>query len=82
MQVNFLDENGKWQATWIISPQGATQDNDFKLIPPRAVEVILNMQRWGAIRRLFVLPELPVYPTPEPEKDKPQIREKELTSSR
>ncbi|MEK7991799.1 MAG: type II secretion system minor pseudopilin GspJ [Thiotrichaceae bacterium] len=82
MQVSFLDESDKWQTTWTISAQEATQDKRFKSTPPRAVEVILDMQRWGAIRRLFVLPELPIYPTPKPEKDKLQTNERELRPSR
>ncbi|WP_353570330.1 type II secretion system minor pseudopilin GspJ [Candidatus Albibeggiatoa sp. nov. BB20] len=72
MQLQFLDEDDKWLSTWVISPQSATQDKRLKLIPPHAVELVLVTQRWGAIRRLFALIELPVYSTPKPEDGKQQ----------
>lgn len=64
MRVAFLADDNQWQSSWVISPQAVNQDK--QLTPPRAIEVILQTQRWGTVRRLFVLPELPTYSTPAP----------------
>ena len=81
MRFGFLDEENQWQPTWTISPQATAQDSRLQLIPPRAVELVLDTQRWGEIRRLFVLPELPMVltvTTPNPES---QNQAREVNSS-
>ncbi len=63
MQLTFLDDNNEWQSSWIISPQGVTEDKRLQLEPPRAIGVTLDTQRWGIVRRILVLIESPVYVT-------------------
>lgn len=56
LQLRFLDQNQKWQPTWptdLFQPQTEYQH-------PQAVEVVLQTERWGPIRRLFALPDNPL----------------------
>lgn len=80
MQLAFLDEANKWQTSWTISPQGATQDSRLNLVPPRAVKLTLETERWGEVQRLFALPELPTYSTPAVTKNQQNTPDRELNS--
>ena len=54
MAVRFLGADGQWRDDWPPPANG----NEVKQADPlpRAVEVTLELDEWGAIRRLFALP--------------------------
>jgi len=57
-RARFLDQSAAWQNDW-PPPLGGTADN--RLSPdsnalPRAVEITLTLEDWGAITRLLPLP--------------------------
>jgi len=49
--LRFLDSAREWQATW-----PPPNREDAEVLAPRAVEVILELEDWGRITRLFALP--------------------------
>ena len=56
-RAQFLDQNGEWRADWPPPADPAADDhppNPNRL--PRAVEITLMLEDWGAITRLFPLP--------------------------
>jgi general secretion pathway protein J len=48
VQVRVLDADGQWQTEWppVNSPDAA----------PRALEMVLDLEDWGEVRRLFLIP--------------------------
>ncbi len=60
VEMNFLDPDDNWEPLWPninnINPKGG------EITIPKAAEVILNTERWGEIRRVFQLFDLPVIP--------------------
>ncbi len=55
-RARFLDQNAVWRTDW-PPPTDATDDNSLnRNRPPRAVEITLLLEDWGAITRLFPLP--------------------------
>lgn len=55
LQLRYLDAAGNWQESW-PSQQSDNTSPQQQLPLPRAVEVTLELERWGTIRRLFRLP--------------------------
>jgi len=56
-RARFLDRNGEWRIDWPPPANAAADDhppNPNRL--PRAVEITLMLEDWGAITRLFPLP--------------------------
>ncbi len=54
-RARFLDQNVAWRTDW--PPPAAAGDNPPNPNrPPRAVEITLLLEDWGAITRLFPLP--------------------------
>lgn len=51
-QLRYLDRDGVWRESW---PEGADEQSLTRL--PRAVELRLEHSHYGALRRVFVLPE-------------------------
>jgi len=54
VQIRFLDQDDRWQTVWPPSTNNAETDLDLL---PRAVELEVLLQDWGAITRLVVLPD-------------------------
>jgi general secretion pathway protein J len=52
--IRFLDEKGKWQEQWppLNAATSTTGDNTTELI---AIEIILKLNDWGDIRRLYAM---------------------------
>jgi general secretion pathway protein J len=46
LQIRVLDQNGIWHLDWPIAASGRI----------RAVELTLELEDWGEIRRLFPMP--------------------------
>jgi len=54
-EVRFLDEHGLWHSHWPpLAPGGADSLSEERL--PAAVEVWVELEDWGRLRRLFPLP--------------------------
>lgn len=52
ISFRFLDKNNEWKENWSQNKQ-----NETLAVLPNAIEVILEHERWGNIRRLLLLPE-------------------------
>ncbi|WP_212630203.1 type II secretion system minor pseudopilin GspJ [Pseudomonas sp. KB-10] len=57
LSLRYLDKDGQWQPDW--PPANATGDGLLTELP-RAVELRLQHRRYGELRRLLRLPDLPV----------------------
>lgn len=55
-ELNFLDGEGRWLKDW---PPANSDSTEAMLQVPRAVELIIEQRRYGKIRRLWRLPEMP-----------------------
>lgn len=56
--VRFLDRNRDWQDDWPPPNQGIPSGPGAPIIPlPLAVEVTLEHERFGELKRLFLMPE-------------------------
>ncbi len=55
-ELNFLDGEGRWLKDW---PPANSDSSEAMLQIPRAVELIIEQRRYGEIRRLWRLPEMP-----------------------
>jgi general secretion pathway protein J len=55
IDLRFLDENKQWQTQW---PSATPPDPNQPPPPamPRAVEITLDLEDWGRIRRVFEVP--------------------------
>ena len=60
MQLRYLDAGGKWHEQW--PPVGQAQTN--MMVFPRALEINLELEDLGEIRRLLSLPALSAVPRP------------------
>jgi general secretion pathway protein J len=52
--IRFLDQNAEWQDQWPPVNTGASI-NDTITSRPIAIEIILNLNDWGEIRRLYAM---------------------------
>ncbi len=52
LHVRFLDHSGQWSSHW---PPMNAEPQAYERIDPVAVEITLQTQRWGKIRRLIEL---------------------------
>ena len=63
VEMQFLNSDNDWEPLWPninnINPKGGA------ITIPKAVEVTLNTERWGEVRRVFQLYELPIIPPAE-----------------
>lgn len=55
-RARFLDQEGEWRNDWPPPADAAANDPLNSNGPPRAVEITLMLEDWGAIIRLFPLP--------------------------
>ncbi|WP_228704302.1 type II secretion system minor pseudopilin GspJ [Marinobacter daqiaonensis] len=56
--VRFMDENRTWQDTWPPPNQAMPSGPGAPILPlPRAVEVMVTHNRFGEVRRLFLMPD-------------------------
>ena len=56
-RARFLDQNDEWRNDWPPPADAAADNNPLNSNgPPRAVEITLTLEDWGAITRLFPLP--------------------------
>ncbi len=51
--VRFLDQDGKWQEQW--PPLNTVSPADGEVTELFAIEVVLELQDWGDIRRLYAM---------------------------
>jgi general secretion pathway protein J len=49
LEVRFLDQQQNWQSQWPPQTIGTNAVSGL----PRAVEVVVDVEGWGRIRRLF-----------------------------
>ena len=49
--IRFLDDGGEWQESWPKETTGAESEQPSPL--PQAVEIRVELERWGTISRLF-----------------------------
>ena len=56
LSLRYLDKDGQWQADW---PPANTPVDTLLTGLPRAVELSLQHRRYGELRRLIRLPDLP-----------------------
>ncbi len=54
LEFRYLDRQRQWQRQW---PAPAARDNPPPERLPRAIEVVLEVEEWGVLRRLFRLPQ-------------------------
>jgi len=54
VEVRFLGRDGQWAAYW--PPQTASAQADAVVLPPRAIEINLDVEGWGRITRLLRVP--------------------------
>jgi general secretion pathway protein J len=54
-ELRFLDRDRQWHSDWAAITSGRMQAPPSPL--PLAVEVVIELEDWGRIRRLFRLPE-------------------------
>jgi len=63
IEMQFLDDDDNWQPLWPninnLGPEGTS------ITIPKAAEVIITTTRWGEVRRLFQLLEIPLIPPPD-----------------
>jgi len=63
VEMNFLDRDNNWEPLWPninnVNPKGGA------INIPKAAEVIFNTERWGEVRRVFQLFDLPIIPPPD-----------------
>ena len=50
VQIRFLDAQGRWQPRWPVPPAEADT-----AVLPRAIEMTLEINHWGQIRRVFMM---------------------------
>ncbi len=55
-RVRFLDQAGEWRSEWPLPIDNTDDRPSDPNAPPRAVEMTLTLEDWGAITRLFPLP--------------------------
>ncbi len=55
-RVRFLDAQGEWRNEWPLADTGATDRPPDLNALPRALEMTLTLEDWGAITRLLLLP--------------------------
>lgn len=55
-RVRFLDGDDEWRNDWPPRPDERAGDPPNPNTPPRAVEITLTLEDWGAITRLLLLP--------------------------
>lgn len=54
VSIRFLDQNGEWQEQWPpLNSDGGT--NAGNSTGPTAIEVVLQLNDWGEIRRLYAM---------------------------
>ena len=53
-RLRYLDQDGNWQNSW---PNGMVANEESMTELPRAVELTLEHQHYGSLRRLFRLPD-------------------------
>jgi general secretion pathway protein J len=56
LQLRYLDGSGSWHDSW--PPPGGRGDEALVALP-RALELVLEHRRYGELRRLLRLPDLP-----------------------
>lgn len=57
VEIRFVDQQREWQNQWpVLSAEDAGTESDI----PLAIEVTLDLERWGEFRRLIPLVEEPV----------------------
>jgi general secretion pathway protein J len=56
LQLRYLDGSGSWHDSW--PPPGGRSDEALVALP-RALELVLEHRRYGELRRLLRLPDLP-----------------------
>lgn len=57
-RVRLLDQEGEWRESWPVATGDTASDASVALLKtPRAVEVTIEHARFGAIRRLHLLPD-------------------------
>lgn len=54
VEVRFLGRDGQWSAFW--PPQTANTQEETVVLPPRAIEINLDLDDWGRITRLMRVP--------------------------
>ncbi len=60
--VRFLDKDMEWQEDWPTKTKQETENGVIKV--PRAVELTIEMETWGEIKRLFRVPGNEYYGKP------------------
>ncbi len=61
MRLRFLDAQGDWHGVWPplnaqpVSTAGTTGEPAVATGQPSAIELVLNLEDWGEIRRLYVI---------------------------
>jgi general secretion pathway protein J len=53
--IRFLDEKGEWRAQWPPLNTASTGQQGSKPKRPSAIEIVLQLNDWGDIRRLYAL---------------------------
>jgi len=51
VEFNYLDDKLKWQSEWPV--KNLSQTNPARAGLPRAIEMVIESEQWGEIRRLF-----------------------------
>lgn len=60
-EVRFLNENDQWVSQWPNDAQWAERTWEYEVIPhPKAIEVRLEHEVFGDIRRVFAMPDFTV----------------------
>jgi type II secretion system protein J len=55
LTIRYLGEGNEWQTAWPPYGSHGTSEASVDLLP-RAVEVVVELDDWGEIRRVFDLP--------------------------
>ncbi|MFV2004615.1 MAG: type II secretion system minor pseudopilin GspJ [Gammaproteobacteria bacterium] len=53
--IRFLDEKGQWRTQWPPLNSASTGQQGSKPKRPSAIEIVLQLNDWGDIRRLYAL---------------------------
>lgn len=53
--IRFLDKKGEWRARWPPLNAASTGSSNPNTIRPAAIEIVLQLNDWGDIRRLYAL---------------------------
>lgn len=57
-RLRFMDHQGQWHGQWPVADMAQATGAPGTRVPlPRAVEIVLEHQQFGALERLFVLPD-------------------------